>query len=268
MSARRRARGAFRVAGALFAFWWLIGGTLWAAPGASPHPGDGPVHVHWVLDGDTVELDSGRRVRLIGLDTPEVAHRDRPAEPYADEATKALRRLLSRSDGQVVQRQGRERQDRYGRQLAHLFLPDGTSITAALLRQGLGVILVVPPNTWNLPCYLDAERAARQARRGIWALPGYQPVAATELGRGARGYRLVAGRVARVGRGGGAQWIDLEGGLAVRITEGDLRYFPGIDFGTWVGRRVLARGMVYQRRGQLRMRIRHPALLELLPEAG
>lgn len=260
---------ASRWAGALcVVVWGLYAGPVSADRCASPDPVDARAHVRWVVDGDTVELDSGRRVRLIGLDTPEIAYKDRPAEPYADLATEALRGLLSRFGGEVEQRYGRERQDRYDRRLAHLFLPDGASITAALLRQGVGVVLVVPPNTWNLPCYLEAEETARQARRGLWALPGYQPVEATELGRGATGYRLVVGRVLRVGEGGGALWLNLEGGVALRITVDDLDYFPKTDPGAWVGRRVLARGKLYERRGELRMRIRHPAMLKLLPEAG
>ncbi|MGD8706443.1 MAG: thermonuclease family protein, partial [Syntrophobacterales bacterium] len=42
--------------------------------------------VRWVDDGDTILLAGGERVRYLGINTPEVANQDKPAEPFANEA--------------------------------------------------------------------------------------------------------------------------------------------------------------------------------------
>jgi endonuclease YncB( thermonuclease family) len=128
-------------------------------------------HVH---DGDSVRLADGRALRLIGIDTPELARDGRPDEPLARAARDRLRELLRDSGMRLELRFDREREDHYGRLLAHAYLPDGRSIAAELLAEGLATQLVVPPNEASWTCFRQAERVARRARLGLWALPGYQ----------------------------------------------------------------------------------------------
>ncbi len=89
-----------------------------------------------VFDGDTVELRDGQRVRLVGIDTPEMGRDGAPAEAYAAQARRALEKLLAQRR-RVGLRFDRERRDRYQRVLAHLFLSDGTNLQQRKTGYGL-----------------------------------------------------------------------------------------------------------------------------------
>ncbi|AOU96660.1 hypothetical protein BI364_00250 [Acidihalobacter yilgarnensis] len=222
---------------------------------------DTVAHVSRVFDGDTVLLNSGVHVRLIGLDTPELAHRQRPADPLADDARRRLEGLLARSGWTLRLRFDVERRDHYGRTLAHAYLPDGTSVSAALLRYGLATALVVPPNLAEAACYQRAEAQARAQRAGLWALARYQPVASTALPKRAHGFHIVHGRVVHVGFARRAVWINLEGHVALRIDRRDLAYFREIDLRRLEGTQISARGWVHASKGERRISIRHPLAL-------
>lgn len=248
-------------AGAFF-FALLVPAIGAAGPCAARHL-DAAATVARVYDGDTVRLEDGRHVRLVGLDTPEIGHGGAPSEPYAEEARAALLRLAGPGTRLRLE-YGRERRDRYGRTLAHLFLPGGENLQRRILEQGLATTLVVPPNVAHASCYAAAEARARRGGRGLWSLPRYQPIDAARLPAGARGFRILHGRVSRVGRSAGALWLQLAPQVALRIPRGDLRYFDAYDPAQLLGRRVQARGWVYRRGGELRMEVRHPAALQVL----
>jgi endonuclease YncB( thermonuclease family) len=219
--------------------------------------------VRYVNDGDTVTLQDGRRVRLIGLNTPEISRDESPSDPYARAARRALVELLASGGNRVLGRYGREHLDRYGRTLAHLFLPDGNSLTALMLQRGLGAAITVPPNVWNGECYFRTEDGARERGRGMWSHPRFQVIESTRLSRSASGFHLIGGRVERVGVGRSNIWLDLPGGVSLRIDKRDLKFFEGLDPADLNGVRVEARGWIYRRKGQLRMRIRHASAIEV-----
>lgn len=223
---------------------------------------DTAVSAH-VFDGDTLRLADGRRLRLLGIDTPEMGRDGAPPEPYAEAATRMLAELAPPGT-RLHLRVDRERADRYGRTLAHVFLGDGVNVQARLLAAGLATVLVVPPNEWLHECYARIEGEARVRRAGIWALPAYQPVAATSLARDARGFRIVTGRVQRVGESPGNLWLNLAPDVALRIPRSALVHFGTLDPRTLAGRRLEARGMLQRRKGELRITIRHPAALTVL----
>lgn len=247
--------------------WAVLALALWpAAPAAlacSADRTDARVVVEHVHDGDTVRTRAGESVRFIGVDTPEMNYRGGSPEPFAEEARARVQTLLGR-DARLALRYDRERRDRYGRLLAHPFLPDGDSLVRRLLAEGLGTALTVPPNTWNLDCYRDAERSAREQQLGIWALPEYQPVAAHQAGT-LRGFRLIAGRVEYIGESRKSIWVNLDGPVAVRIARSDLAAFGGkAALHELQGRRILARGWLHpHNRGGVMLRVRHPAALQL-----
>jgi endonuclease YncB( thermonuclease family) len=216
-----------------------------------------------VVDGDTIELSDGRRVRLLGINTPEIGHDDGPPEPFAEPAKTFLESLASPGT-RVKLRLDSEREDRYGRQLAHVFLRGGVNVQAELLAAGLAMTLVVPPNLWNRDCYARLEHAARAAQRGIWRLDRFRPAPANRLDPGTRGFRIVTGKIERLGEGGKNLWLELAPGMAIRVPKDDLVYFQDIALGALVGRRVEARGYVARRKGELQMTVRHPAALRLL----
>jgi len=224
---------------------------------------DERVRVSAVIDGDTLALGD-RRLRLIGINTPELGTDGDAHEPGAIEARNRLRQVLFTNRWQIGLRFGRERKDRYGRLLAHAFLADGRNLTEQLLATGSGSHLVVPPNTWQADCYAAASARARVARNGIWALPAYAPVLAQNLGLHEQGFRLVHGRVSHVSRSASATWINLVGNFAARIEHQDAPDFAGVDLDSLAGADVELQGWVYVRKGQPRMRLRHPTALTIL----
>ncbi len=132
-----------------------------------------PAVVTRVIDGDTIAVRQAGRsvtVRLIGVDTPEMADRHDPAAPpqrFAREASAYARRRL---DGQAVrlEYEPRERLDRYGRTLAYVFLADGAFFNRELVREGYARAFTRYPFRFREQFVAD-EAAARAARRGLWA---------------------------------------------------------------------------------------------------
>ena len=216
-----------------------------------------------IFDGDTLALEDGRRVRLLGIDTPEIGHDGAPSEPYAEEAKAYLARHAGPGTPLRL-RLDRERVDRYGRLLAHVFTDDGGNLQARLLDAGYATALVVPPNEWSLDCYAAAQARARRSRTGIWGLARYQPIPAEKLADSARGFHLVTGRVQRIGESRSNLWLNLSPRMAVRIPKNDLAYFAGLDPRSLAGKRLEVAGWVQKRRGELRITVRHRAALTVL----
>ncbi|MBI5041743.1 MAG: thermonuclease family protein [Gammaproteobacteria bacterium] len=225
---------------------------------------DEQVRVSLAYDGDTVTLIDGRRVRLIGIDTPELGRRDQAHQPGALAARDRLRQLLFSHQQRLDLRFDAERQDKYGRLLAHAFFSDGSNLVEQLLVEGAGTQLVIPPNTWQASCYQQAVRSARQQHRGIWALPTYQPTPVEQLSLRDEGFRIVRGRVSHLSNSASAVWINLAGNVALRIERQDLPEFRNFDLDALAGNTLEAQGWLYARSGQLRMRVRHPAALNIL----
>lgn len=250
----------------------LLGAWIGLFPPASPAAAnrqcgadhiDQRVKVDHVYDGDTVTLRDGRRLRLIGIDTPELGREGKPDQPYAAAARDALRALL-RDRPELDLRLDQTRRDVHGRLLAHAFLADGTSLSAWLLEKGYATLLIIPPNDWNAACYQAAERRARAGAAGIWALPEYHPIASTRLPNTARGYHVITGRITHIGRSAHSLWLDLEGKVAARIARQDLHYFSARSWDELMHRQVIVRGWVYPYHDELQLRLRYPTDLELV----
>jgi micrococcal nuclease len=137
-----------------------------AAPVARGSPASGPVLVARVIDGDTIQLASGERVRLIGVDTPETKHPQKPVERFGHEASAFTKHLV---EGKRVRLEfDQERRDKYGRTLAYVFLGDGTFVNAEIIRQGYGFAYTRFPFR-HLDEFRRLEREARESGRGLWA---------------------------------------------------------------------------------------------------
>ena len=132
-----------------------------------------------VYDGDTLRLRGGEKLRLIGVNTPELGRNGRAPEPQAEEARAALRSLVA--GGLVWLQDGEDRRDRYGRKLAYAFDREGRSLSGALLQQGLGFQVLVAPNFRYVDCLAALEEQARQGRLGVWGMPQYTPLGVTDL---------------------------------------------------------------------------------------
>ncbi len=224
---------------------------------------DARVRIEYVIDGDTVALTSGEKLRLIGVDTPEIGYKGKASQSGAIEAREFIKGLMHRKRLYAL-KYGIERHDRHGRNLGHLFLEDGSNIQAMLLSQGYATPLNIPPNLYFSDCYDQQAALAMNAKLGIWKLEQYQSTAANMLTAKDSGYRIIHGRVTRVGNSASSLWLYLGQQLAIRIIHVDLKYFPGIGPEALKGRHIEARGMLYSRNKQLRLRLRHHLDLKIL----
>lgn len=120
-----------------------------------------------VLDGDTVVLEDGRRVRYLGMDTPGLRGHFGQREPFAEEAAEANR---ERVEGRRVwlERDASD-EDELGHLLRHV-LVDGRCVGVELVRVGLARALPLYPDLSRADEILGAEREARQAQRGMWSV--------------------------------------------------------------------------------------------------
>lgn len=219
------------------------------------------VRVQQVVDGDSLRLVDGRKVRLIGINSPELGRDGKSDEPLAVKARDALKKIIATHT--ITLKMGPDKTDRYGRKLAYVILPDGSSAGEKMLRMGLATTIAIPPNVGHLARYRQAEDAARQQRIGIWAHPTYQPVVASSLDRTKTGYRFVRGRIQRVGKSRKYIYFDLSPDFSIAIKRDHWHYFNG-NPEVWRGRDIVARGWISQWRDKLRMRIGHPAMIEIL----
>lgn len=228
-----------------------------------------------VTDGDTVILDDGRVVRMIGTQAPKLPL-DRPgfeAWPLAPEAKAALEALaLNKS---VRLGFGGEEIDRYGRVLAHVFVEGAEGETwaqQAMVSQGLARVYSFPDNRSCLDLLFAAEGRARLGGLGIWSDPYYSIRAADQPGDlldRAGQYELVEGRVLLADKSGGRVYLNFgrfwkEDFTAV-IEAPALRLFAESGFDPLVLENALVRirGWVDDRDGP-RIEVTHPEQIEVL----
>ncbi len=223
-----------------------------------------------VVDGDTLRLQDGRSVRLIGINAPERARDGRPAEPFAEAATKRLQALVAANGGAVGLRLGPRARDHYGRTLAHAYDRQGRNLEAQLLVEGMGYSVAFEPASGLEGCQREAEASARRQRTGLWQ----QAKVGSPFDLRSGGFALVRGKVEKVQRNRGGLWLELDGPLVLRVEPKLLRYFDVDDLQRLAGRRVEARGWVIDRarRGAASVQqarwmlpLTHEAMLEVLP---
>ncbi|MBE9527915.1 MAG: thermonuclease family protein [Proteobacteria bacterium] len=131
--------------------------------GAALTPGENGVHtVAFVYDGDTVRTSGGLIIRYIGIDTPE------RGEPFYSRASKRNIELVKGKKVELYVCKG-EPKDKYGRTLGWVYV-DGLFVNGALLEEGLGRSLIIPPcGTEKRDELLGIESRAQEAGVGIWA---------------------------------------------------------------------------------------------------
>ncbi|WP_432822288.1 thermonuclease family protein [Trichloromonas sp.] len=133
--------------------------------------------VSWIYDGDTLKVDGIGKVRLLGIDTPE--KKDSSRDHYLQQqgvSSKVLRRMAKESlQFNIAEVKGKRvrlefdgnRQDRHGRTLAYVYLPDGTLLNRLLIEKGYAVVY----RRFDFRLkedFLRAEAAARDRRAGVW----------------------------------------------------------------------------------------------------
>jgi endonuclease YncB( thermonuclease family) len=145
----------------------LVSGSATIAQRRSP-----PVLVRYVVDGDTIDVVGIGRVRLLGIDAPELGRGLDTSAPFAVEAQQRLAGLITQRWIRL-EYDGRGR-DTYRRRLAYVFLETGQFVNELLVREGLARV-VARRGLTRLAQLKRAEAAAQTARRGIWGRPPLLP---------------------------------------------------------------------------------------------
>ncbi len=114
-----------------------------------------------VIDGDTIELADGQRVRYLGIDTPE------SGDLYADEATAENKELVERK--MVELQRGKRDKDEYGRLLRYVYI-DGIFVNAELVVQGCAKAYIFDADERYSQILVQLEQYAKMAKRGLWTV--------------------------------------------------------------------------------------------------
>jgi len=130
-------------------------------------PSRGPFRVTRVLDGDTLELDNGERVRLIGVDAPETHHPEIPVQRFGEEATEFLKRFAEGFEC-TLEYEPNNIRDQYGRLLAYVFVGDRLA-NAEIIRRGYAYAYTRFPFRRQAE-FIMLEREAREKQYGLWHL--------------------------------------------------------------------------------------------------
>jgi micrococcal nuclease len=227
-------------------------------PDGSPETG-----IRRVTDGDTLVLADGRHVRFIGINATELGHEGAADQPYAAQARDRLKQLIAAHGGKLSIAPGVQRYDEHGRTLAYLFV-GGEDLGLQLIREGLAVLVAVPPDFAQLACYAQAETRARDLSLGIWSKASslVTDVADTDLKPGA--FMLLRGEITGVVRSNSGLKLLLDGRLPLWIPSSDVRRF-GTDPVELKGRKVLVRGWLRSYRGTPELDVHAPQAVLALP---
>jgi len=149
---------------------------------AVPAGTDAVVERH--VDGDTFVVVGGRKVRLIGIDTPETRDPRKPVQCFGREASAFTASLLPVGE-RVRLVSDVEPLDRYGRTLAYVYrLRDGLFVNAELVRRGYASVYTYPPNVAHADELVALGRQARDSGAGLWGACGGPGVPAGGAGAG------------------------------------------------------------------------------------
>lgn len=131
-----------------------------------PTPSAQTVKVTRVVDGDTIEIEGGQKVRYIGIDTPETVDPKKPVQCFGKEASNKNKELVENK--QIRMEKDVSETDQFGRLLRYVYIDD-IFVNDYLVRQGFAHIATFPPDVKYQSQFLQAEKEARENNRGLWA---------------------------------------------------------------------------------------------------
>lgn len=248
----------------------VMAGLLWpAAALAMPLPDcAGEVfragaHIARVEENGTLVLDDGQHAVLEGIRLPGA---DKPGAPVAIQALAVLREMVT--EEALVLTSTLPKYDRYGRIRVQAFGTDWLQVE--LLKRGLVRVSVMPDRQECSPDFYDAEMEAREARRGLWALPEFAVRSAASFSAPAGSFQIVQGRIVNVSTHDGRMFLDFSEdyrkGFSAIIAPEDRKRFRNRDpiLEELVGREIRVRGIAENFNGRWEMALSNPRQIEVL----
>lgn len=216
-----------------------------------------------VFDGDTILLSNGKKVRFLGINTPEVESRNKPTQAGGAEAKRWLtKQLLNKK---VRLEKDVEKKDKYDRLLAYIFTEDNRHLNLELLERGLATVSIYPPNIKYTGVFVAAAKLAEDKGLGIWGYAEYELKQAVDIKQGRfKGWQRVVGKVQNIRRTRKNVFLKLTDGFSVQISKKMLKSFP--DLGAYLGKQVEVRGWIRRKKARYSMFVRHPSALLLMSE--
>lgn len=215
--------------------------------------------INKIYDGDTIQLANGNKIRFSGINTPEIQHRNKPAEKGGIEAKQwlvaALKHRRIRLEVDV------QKKDKYGRFLAHVFTEDGMHVNVELVKNGWASMSIYPPNLKYIASLMKAEKQAEERKLGIWGFEEYHAKQVGDIGKSSiSGWQRVVGRIRNVRHYRKNSYLYFSDTFAVRIAKKSLKIFSKLE--SYIGKKIEVRGWVRKYKGQYRMFVRHPSSLK------
>lgn len=157
---------------------FILAGLFFISGSLSGFSQNNPLAVTRAVDGDTLQLSNGEKVRLIGIDTPESSNNSkirRDAKRTGRDAKEIIRmgkdsaaftRDLVQGKNVMLEFDVRQR-DKYGRLLAYVFLEDGTFVNAEIIKAGYAQTMTIPPNVKYQELLSKLQKEARGQKKGL-----------------------------------------------------------------------------------------------------
>jgi len=228
--------------------------------------------VHHIIDGDTLVLTDGKKVRLLGINTPEVSFQKRQqSQPLGISARSRLQEMLP--DGsQVTLIFDQRKKDRYKRLLAFVRYKNNEGVEIdtgeVLLREGLAWQYLILPNHLCWQHYRQAETKAYEKQSGVWDKRNYQTerAATTTLSNQKRQYKRLLGTVTATDHSAKNYWFIIDDTVWLGIARKDTHYF-GSEIGSIKkGTSLLISGWMYRSYQKLRIKARHPQSIRIFQD--
>ncbi len=169
-----------------------------------------------VIDGDTIELANGQRVRIIGMDTRELTASDPQDKLWGQRARQVVQDMLA-GDNNVTVYTEKERQDRYGRLLGHIRTGTGQDVSGELIARGLAIAVAVGANTGCATDNIDLEKSARLAGSGLWKNKGPWWSQTGHRPADGRGFHVMQSTVDKQTGQGRKTKLDLANGIKISL---------------------------------------------------
>ena len=212
--------------------------------------------VKYVYDGDTFITTDGKKVRVLNINTPETAKKNKPSEPYSVKAKKHLEKLVNGKEVKLVF--DKEKKDKYKRYLAYVYLKDGTFVNAEMLRSGLAHLYSFPNNVSKYDELRKAEDEARAKKLNLWSNERWElqnansdkKVEKFRFGK----YQMFKGKVIEVAKVGKRTFLNFGNNwrtdFSVEIKNKHLKHFSK-PLDSYKGKTVIIRGILRPVNGAL-----------------
>lgn len=228
------------------------------------------LYVSHVIDGDTVELSNGERLRYIGIDTPEVHEKYGSnwlynPRPYGQEAMNFNKKLV---EGKNIRLEfDVQKKDKYNRLLAYVYVED-KMVNLEMLKKGYSMIYTFPPNVKYVEEFLSAQRSARENKYGLWGDLEGDVISASEAKENIGLIKMVEAKVINTFLSEKVLIVNCRDKFKVAIFKNNLRYFPKVISRSpdtyFKHKTIRVYGVIKEYKGSPEIILNHPSQLEIL----